>query len=265
MYSVNGTALDNPTFGWRLLRPTKPLLDLVAERANVSPAVQDGTVEGLPGSFTAPVLTFVVLTPRAGLETLMALWMQGSGITYTGVPGKVIGYEFLSFGNTIHGPAIENVELEVTVRIPRVFWRAAADATTAPVNLDAATVNLTGLFPGIGGTVADAIVRIKGATTGIQVTDSAGSWFTYPPALAAGSYLRFESDTGRAYVTTTNTWTGGTEVSGDVDYGGPRGIFEITPYLSPANPSIRDGRLTVTTATRTSATVEVRGRAAFML
>jgi hypothetical protein len=112
--------------------------------------------------------------------------------------------------------------------------------------------------------VRDAILRVGGAVTGLLITDSSGEWVSYGASLPAGSYWRFHADTGRAFVTATNTWTGGTEVTGTSDWSGTGTPFQIEPMRpTPTDPIIRVGRLTVATATRSGATLEVRARRAF--
>jgi len=117
---------------------------------------------------------------------------------------------------------------------------------------------------GLSAPVQDAVLRMKGPATGIQITDSSGAWVVLPDT-PAGTWTRFEADTGRCFQTTTDTWSGGTEVSGSCDFGGPRGVFEITPVMAPGDPGSRSGQLTVATVTRTGAVFEVRGKAAYLL
>jgi hypothetical protein len=42
-------------------------------------------------------------------------------------------------------------------------------------------------------------------------------------------------------------------------------VFEITPVLAPLDPSTRKGVLTVASASRSGAVVDVRGKAAYAL
>ncbi|MCC2033063.1 hypothetical protein [Microbacterium allomyrinae] len=265
MYSVAGVPLRNPTFGWRFRSPSKPISELVRERANVSAPGTDGTVAGLPATVSAVVLPLVVRTPKAHLQTLTALFSGEGALTVTADASRSVQFELLSWTHVGYGSADSILDVTFIIRLPQVYWRDAAESTSTAASLSTASVAVTGLFPGMSAPVQDAIVRVKGATTGLQVTDTAGSWFTYAPALTGSQYLRFESTTGRAFVTTSDTWVGGTEVSGAVDFGGPRGVFEITPRLAPADPATRDGRLTVATATRSGAQIQVRGTAAFLV
>ena len=264
-YSINGIPLNNPDFGWVFRAPSKPLSELVRERANLSIAGTDGVVAGLPATFGPVTLPLVVRTPKSNLQTLVALFSAEGTLRLTGDSSRSVTFELLSWRHQGYGPAEAILDVTFLIRLPGVFWRDASVSTSSAASLSSASVAVTGLFDGISAPVQDAIVRVKGACTGLQVTDSGGSWFTYAESLSSSEYLRFDSASGRAYVTTSDTWTGGTEVSGDIDFGGPRGVFEITPRLAPSDPSDRDGRLTVTTATRSGASIQVRGRAAYLI
>lgn len=120
----------------------------------------------------------------------------------------------------------------------------------------------TTFWNGMSAPVQDAQIRVKGPATGVRVTDSGGSWLAMPDT-AAGQYTRFDMDSGRCYQTTTNVWSGGTEVSGLVDFGGPRGVFELIDKNSAL--SNRFASITVATTTTSGGTLEVRGRAAYAL
>lgn len=261
-YSLNGIPFDNRTYGWTLRGASMPLADLTHELSSVSRQGRHGVISPDPGLLGAPTIMLVVQTPRAQRQTLEAFVRKGGVLTSSYEPGQMV-VEFASLSPTGHGDAEKIIDLAITFRVPAAAARAA-EITTAPVALGAASVPVTGLFPGLGLEVQDAIVRIKGAASGLQVTDSGGSWFTFAGPIASTEWLRFEADTGRAFKTTTDTWSGGSEVSGQIDYGGPRGLFEISPAWG-SDPAVRDGRLTVATATRTGASVQVRGRAAFLV
>ncbi|MFD4957151.1 hypothetical protein [Microbacterium sp. NPDC058389] len=265
-YSVAGIPLNNPTFGWVFRAPSKPISELVRERTNVRTPSGDGMVAGMPATISPVTLSLVVRTPRQHLQTLVALFAAEGALTLTADTSRSATFELLSWTTEGSGPSESWLDVKFLIRLPQAFWRDALVTTSAATALDSASVSVAGLFPGMSAPVQDAFVRVKGAASGLQVSDLASmAWFTYDGALTSTQYLRFDSATGRAYVTSTNTWSGGTEVSGDIDFGGPRGVFEITPRLSPTNPSTRDGRLVVTTATRSAATVEVRGRGAYLI
>ena len=262
-YSVSGVPLDNPAFGWLFRAPSKPISEIVRERANLIIPGTDGVVPGLPATMSAVTLPLVVQTSRANLQTLVALVSAEGSLTVTADPSRSVQFELLSWTYEGYGEGEAILDVTFVIRLPGAYWRAVAETTSAAAALSSGSVAVGSLFPGLSAPVQDAIVRVKGATTGLQVTDSGGSWFTYAPALTGSQYLRFEAATGRAYVTSSDTWTGGTEVSGDVDFGGPRSVFEITPYFT--DPSARAGQLVVATASRSSADIRVRGRAAHVV
>jgi hypothetical protein len=204
----------------------------------------------------------VIETPRAHLRTLESLVRAGGVLDSTYEPGESV-VEFVSCSPSGRGGADSIVDLSVVFRVPAASARGALVTTTA-VALSAASVAVGGLFPGLSLEVQDAIVRLKGAVLGLQVTDSSGAWFTYAGPVYETHWLRFEAASGRAFLTTTDTWAGGTEVSGAVDFGGPRGTFEIAPSWT-SSPAERAGSFTVTTSGRGGAAVQVRGRAAYLI
>jgi hypothetical protein len=263
MYSINGIPLDNPGFGWSLRSPTQPLSSVTRERPSLQQAGRDGVVPGL-GSTARPVtIPFVVATPRSQLETLLALFGAGGTLSQSGDASREVQFETLSSTPVGYGDADWLVNVTFQLRLPRVFWRDKDSTTHPAAALTSSSVELS-CFDGLSSPIQDAVLRLKGAADGIQITDASGAWVTLPAA-AADAWIRFESSTGRAFATTADSWSGGSDVSGHVDFGGPRGLFEITPALDPLDPSVRRGRLTVTTVSRANASFEVRGRSAYIL
>lgn len=266
MYSVNSIPLDNATQEWTLRSPTKPLSELARDAGAVRVPGVDGVAPGLLGSFDAAVLPFVVRTPRAKMEALLALFYSpGAVLSITGDASRVVTMETLSHRYVGYGAAEADIDVTFMVRLPSVWWRSASTSTSSPAAVSSGSVVVSGFFPGMSAPVQDAIVRVKGSVSGLVVSDHGGSWFSVDGTVGASEWLRFEGSSGRAFITTTDAWVGGTEVSDRVDYGGPRSVFELTPYWS-SDPSSRAGRLTVSTSSRSgSPTVEVRGRGAFLV
>lgn len=261
-YALNGIPFDNPAYGWLFRSTSKPLADLSNELSSVPQQGRHGVLSPDPGVLGAPTIMLVVQTPRVNRRALLALAKRGGVLTNLYDPGDVV-VEFASASSTGYGDADGVVDVALTFRVPEAAARGA-EQTSAAVALGTASVQVTGLLAGLTLEVQDAVIRVKGAVTGLQVTDSAGSWFTYGGAVAGTEWLRFEAGTGRAFKTTTDVWAGGTEVSGAIDFGGPRGLFEISPAWG-SDPTVRDGRLTVTTGTRTGASIQVRGRPAYFI
>ena len=280
--------------GWALLRDSKPLSEFTEDVVSVRRPGRDGVVAGVASSTQPVTIPLVVMTPKRNMAALVGLFRQGGVLSVTDEPGRVVGFEFLSSSYTsLAAKADEVVAVTFLIRLPGVFWRATA-AETFTVSLTSSSVDVAcwpsvapepidwddpsvvvvwDAVPAVSGwelvgvegmsaPVQDAIIRVKGSASGVRVSDSSGAWLILPD-VGAGEWVRFEADSGRAWRTTTDTWSGGVEVSGLVDFGGPRGVFEITPSFT--DPNNRAGRLTVTTATRSGAVVEVRGRAAYLI
>lgn len=265
MYSINAVPLDNPTYGWVLLGSSTPLSNHGQALSNLRTPGRDGVVRGLPSTADPVPLSLLVETPREHLETLLVLARSASTLGLVADASRTAEVEFVAAPLDGFGDADAIVEVRIVLRIPGAYWRDAVETTTALTNLTAASVDVD-VLAGLSAPVQDAIVRVRGACTGLRVTDDGtGAWFDYADDLPAGNYLRFDSATGRAWVTTTDTWTGGTEVSGAIDLDGPRGVFELTPVLAPGNPSSRVATLVVTTATRASAAAQVRARGAYIV
>lgn len=261
-YALNGVPFDNPTLGWTHRGTSKPLADLATALQSVKQNGRHGVLSPMPGVLESPVLQFVVRTPRANLRTLQML-VSGGGVLTSTYETPSVAVEFVSCAPRGVAAADGIVDLSFVFRVPDGGGRGAL-ATSAAVTLGSASVVVPGLFAGLTLGVQDAMVRVKGAVAGLQVTDAGGSWFTYAGSLTGSQYLRFESASGRAFVTTSDVWTGGTEVSGDIDFGGPRGVFEITPKWT-TDPAVRAGELTVVTSSRTGAAAQVRGQGAFLV
>ncbi len=261
-YSLNGVPFDNADYGWVFRSTSAPLADLTATLTTLRAQGRHGMISTVPGVMDSPLIRLVVQTPRAQLRTLEAFVRAGGVLTSIHEPGGAT-VEFVSLAPTGYGPADGLVDVAVVFRVPDAAARGAT-VTSDAVSLSSASVQATGLLAGLSLEVQDALVRVKGAATGLVVTDSAGSWFSYAGALSTSQWLRFESDSGRGFVTTSDTWVGGTDVSGDIDYGGPRGLFEISPAWG-SDLSARAGVLKVATASRSGASIQVRGRAAYLV
>lgn len=225
---------------------------------------RDGTV-AFPTNRRQSVLNLVVKSPLEHRGTLLAL-MSGPTLKVTHIdrPGQeAVGRLLSSSVEAFHEAKGWAKDLFV-VEIPSGSWRDVSTTTTTAVDITQFTVNST-FFSGISAPVQDALIRIKGPVTDVQVQDSGGSFMKIIGSVASGVYVRFDMKTGRAWATTTDTWSGGTEVTGDVDFGGPRSYFEITPHLqTPTDPSVRVAKLT-TTATVGGGQLQVRGKSAYLL
>lgn len=264
MYSVNGIPLDNDMLGWEMLAPSEPLSSLQFRRSRSNRPGRDG-VAPAPGARGQTSLKFTVRTPYENLPTLLELFASPElKIRELARPGWTATAGLASSTPELHYPHPNLYSHSFIVEVPEGCWRGPS--TTSPL-VDAAPAGaLVTAFPGISAPVQDAVVRIRGPIQDPQVLDSSGAWVALTGTIPAGQFVRFDSATGRAWLTTSDSWTGGTEVSGLIDYGGPRSVFEVTPKRDPADPRIRSGSITLTQASfNTGAAFQIRGAAAFLL
>lgn len=257
MYNINGVGIDNPTFGWYYRQGSSTLSDIMRQTLALRVPGRDGVLT-LPATVAAPVIMIKVNTPRANLESLYALFMKPNGkLANTDAPGREVGFEYLAASTQSYGRKDAFVDVSFALRLNGVYWRdvATTDSPAVATALTLATQPLS-VFAGLSAPIADAILKVKGAVTGLRIEDGNGSWFTLSGALSTAETIFFHTATGEAFI-------GALDVTDRIDYGGSQGGFLITPSFT-TDPSIRAGALTIITATRTSATVQVTGRGAYI-
>lgn len=263
MIYVNGVALDST--GWWLLDGSIPRMSVSMEHTKSRQAGRDGvTLDG--GVHGSGEFRFKMHVERAARTALFGVFRAPVlVVTDSALPGwSATGALAGSSMDSEYGFLGYDEEMFV-VEIPGGCWRGD-EVTTSLTAASALGAHLS-VFSGLSAPVQDAIVRIKGPLEDPQVLDTSGAFVVLDGTIPTGEYLRFESDTGRAWLTDTDTWAGGDEVSGLIDFGGPRDVFEITPrFPTPTDPTIREGRLTLSQASyNTGAGIQVRGRPAFLL
>lgn len=265
MYSINGVPLDNDPLGWVFLGSSEPLANVVKRVGGLQVAGKHGYVK-LPSTMESPIIRFDVETPKANLESLYALFTQNIiRASLTSSPTREVELELMSTRSEGYGAADEAVQVEFYVRLNGVFWRDITETTTPAVAISTSPQTITA-FPGISGEIQDVSIRIKGAFTGLQIVDSAGSWMTYNGSITASQYLLLMPWINRAVIgIIAGSWDDYTsDVSGAFDHGGAVGGFRLTPKMIVA-PTNRAAELTITTATRSAATVQVRGKGAYIV
>lgn len=260
MYLVNDVALDNDAYGWSIQASSEPYGAITRRNVELTIGTRSGSVPVYAGE-DSPVIALTIRAPADTLGALLAL-LDAQTVKLGKEDGMTAPVEVLTATpRLIAGDPELGADVVAVFRFYDLFWRDAE--TTETTNLGAASVPVE-VLRGLQGPVRDAIVRVAGSTTGLVVTDSGGSWFKYAPNVPAGSFLRFHSDTGRAFVTATNTWTGGTEVTGLVENGPGPYPFQIVPSFT--DPGNRVGVLTVTSTARTgSSQIIVKGRRAYRI
>ena len=256
-YTLNGVDLDSNTLGTNLQASSKPRPGIERRTVTVSGGARDGNTP-VAQSSESPVVTLVVRVPEASEEAFLAL--LSSPVLTLSHDGREAVVELLAAGAEL---GFLFTDYSCVFRFPAMFWRDPAVTTTTALAISSASVTAD-IMSGLSAPVRDSVVRIKGGVTNPKVTDSQGSSFQYIGTLPTTSWLRFHSDTGRAYTTTTDVWTGGTEVTGSILTGPTTYPFELTPKFT--DPSVRVARYTVTTTARTgSPTIEIRGKRAYRI
>ena len=264
MFSINGVELDNDTLGWTCRDASTSLSGLTVERPDLIVPGWDGVAEGLDGRASAVAFPLMVETPRANEPALRVLLRsQPLVLTEEGWTGLEARCELLSISPQGWGPADEVVEVTAMLRIPGVYWRDAGETTSTPAAIGSASVAVE-VMEGLSAPVRDAIIRVAGGVTNLKVADAGGSFFQYGAVIAEGEYLRFECATGKAFLTFTDVWTGGTEVTGLITNGPGPYPFQLTPSFT--DPADRVAALTVTSSARSgSPVIAVRGKRAHEL
>lgn len=263
MIRVNGIPLDNPKYGWVFRPGSMPYSGIEPGLTQVPMLGRDGHYP-TPYTRNAPLMTFVVNTSPANLQTLLALFSgQTLTLQHDSMPGKSATARLVSatpekvFGRN------QWIDVSFIVELPGVYWRDLAE-TNVSFNVSG-TSTAVEFWTGISAPVQDALVRGKGPHSGMSIYDPSGAWLALPGCAASESIV-FDMATGIAGKNTNGSWDMVTDVSGQIDFGGPRGVFEITPQLDPADPAIRKARLSVTGSSILSgSTFAIRGKAAYML
>lgn len=261
MLSFDGVELENKVIGWKVVKGTSFFAPLTWSGDSVKVPGRDESIPA-PATLDTPAFPIVMYTRKPALEALLSLWGVHQGFLVDDVTGRRALVTVESVTPSGGGPADLHVQVNIVLSIAGVFFRDIAESTSVAVALGAASV-LVPVMSGLSAPVRDAVVRVKGQANGLQVTDADGSYFRYMVDLLAGNYLRFESATGRAFLTTTDTWVGGTEMTGSIDNGPGPYALQLTPKRA-ADPTSRNVQLTVTTSSRSGATIEVRGRRAYV-
>ena len=255
-YALNGIDVDDNDYDWVLLAVSSPLPGIANRVQSLIVGGQDGNIP-VPMSEDSPVITLVIRVPFETNETFLAL-CDAAALTLTH-DSYSAAVELLTVSAADLG--MDYVDYAVVLRFSGMAWRDPSVSTSAAAAISTTPIAVS-ILSGISAPVRDAIVRVAGSVTGLRVTDTQGSYFEYLANIPSGSYLRFEAATGRAFVTTTNTWVGGTEVTSSIDYGPGPYFLSLTPKFT--TPETRAAGLTVTTTARASSpTIEVRAAGAY--
>jgi len=270
VYEVNGIPLDNPTYGWSLLRRTQLLTSVTKSLTNITIPGRNGVLSGVPTFAGSPIATLVIRSPGEHLETLYALFTQNGGVGYLALEADSTRQAMFELASIdAQGILWEDSVATVTigVRFPGGCWRDVDLTTVAPADVDTAST-IWDVFSGIGADIEDANIVVLGNFGNFQLTDSgSGSWVKTVTAWphVAGTGLLYVGATGQAFrVNDSAPWTPVSDMSGYVDVSGGGG-FRISPFLPTGEPNNRVGRLTLVVTNTSGVDFGVRGRNAYAL
>lgn len=269
MYSVNGQPLDNPTFGWSLLRRTQLLTGVTKNLSTVVIPGRHGAIQGVPAFKGVPTSTLVIRTPDTGLEALYAVFEKDGGrgiLSLTEDTSRVTEFELASIDPQGINAEDELINVSVTIRYPTADWRDTAQTITS-AQTPGSPIATFNVLSGIGSDITDGDIFIGGGFGNMELRDvGSGSWIktviTWPTI--AGTGLLYVGATGQAYRSNTaSPWTPTTDMSQYVAVSGGGG-FRITPTWT-ANPSDRIAQVELTTTSQSGVTFRVRAFNAYAL
>ncbi|OLT27740.1 hypothetical protein BJF83_17285 [Nocardiopsis sp. CNR-923] len=160
--------------------------------------------------------------------------------------------------------------LPLALEVPGALWRDVHTTTWGPTPVPALTVATeVDTLTGSTGPVTDALIRVTGTVDQPSVTDvGTGGTLTYGGSLTGSERMLVDCARMRAAVVTTDTWDleTGTDVPGTCrppGRGPHRGgcTWPSDHRRRPRDPAVR---VTATAASNSGATLEIRGRRAYL-
>lgn len=254
---LNGVALNGA--GWYLLEESKPFPGFARRRRGVAAPGMFGTIPESPDR-DAPVILETIRCSPSARDDLEALLDSDTLILSNDTIEALVELEVGEPQHFTTGDDEVWADYRCTFRVPGVYFRSKTATTSTPASINAASVDVS-VLSGISGRVTDAILRVKGAVSGLRV-EAGSSFVTFGDAVESNEYLRIDTGARTAHVTTSDTWTGGTDVTGDLDWGPGFYPLVIAPVFS--DPATRAGKLTVKTTSRSGAAIEVRAKGAYV-
>lgn len=224
-YTLDAIALDDPDMRWLLDKETGIRIRGSFRDSGAQLPGRDGDLAGLSPDIeagTLPITLDILGTSHAQMMRSIAFWQGVFSqrgrllplIHELGDGTSIIA--MVQAKGSIEPQQITDSEcrLPALFTVPGVFWRSLATSdSTANITATQVTTVLVGLA-GSSGSINDALIRVKGALSGLVVTDPvSGDSLTVTTALAAGEYLVIDCANWTAKKVTSDTWTGGTDVS----------------------------------------------------
>lgn len=252
MYTLDGVPLDDPQNRWYLNAKTGVRILPGRTAAGVVLPGRDGVTPSLGSTYT-PGMIKLGLSIRqpthpdmmGGLELLYGVLSQRHRLLplvhdYGNGTSRQAMIEVLS---SIDPESLlcNFTRLDVIAEVPGVFWRSTNTADTTLAVTTTAATSVIGALAGSTAPVNDALIRVKGGLSGLVLTDPvSGDHLTVTMALGATEYLVIDCANWTARKVTTNTWTGGTDVSQYVlSNRGMGPMFSLNPDFTTGAGRIR--------------------------
>lgn len=265
MYTLSGVAAHDPD-RWLLTDSTLWAAGTTITRPEATIPGFDGGFE-MDGVEQVPALNLTWLVRRSNLDALRTLiYTPDLRLGWVG-QGRAARVEVQALSEPTRLGIGDDPEFEIaaTLVIPGVWSRGGTVTETTAIDADTKQIPV---LAGMTGKVSDGVVVLTGPlAAGVRVQDRGGmSWFKYAAAIPAGSWLRFSMTTGRAWLgTAEDPWTGGTEVSSDIQTGPGPYMLRVTPRWT-TDPATTVPQLTVTSTGRGAASaLTLRAAPAYLI
>lgn len=249
MYKLGGVLLDNPSKGWYTQMGSEPYTGFSRDAVSLTIPGRDGVVGGLTLDRGPAILPLKMRMPASRLREFLALMDVSTKIaTVDGLYEAVV--EPLSASPSNLPTATPVVDVDCTWRVPSGVWRDVATTTGTPVPLTSGNITAD-VLPGLGAPVRDLSLRVKGPVNTVRIEDvRTNSWWSYPFAVSAGQSIIFTNGFAVLSNFADSNWDDyTTNVTDKIDYGGPRGRFELLPMFTGSDPANRKGQVRVKTTT----------------
>lgn len=263
-FSLNGIALENEAYGWRVLRAGTTTKNGITKTVNKVPVPGRNGYRPAPTTWAEQTLIFMLRVPLTGLEALFALCDQAAVLGRTDDATKIAYVELVSAIATSDSPFDQSQDVTITLNAYQGVWRDATPQTNGPVNITT-PVQVMDMFTGISGPVFDPMIFIAGVFGQFTLQDSGGSSLKVTRAWSGSSTtgLLFVGATNQAFLAASaSPWTPIQDMSQYIDVSG-NGGFRLTPKFISGNPSNREVELTLTTLTQTSVKATVKAASSY--
>lgn len=263
MFSINSTPLDNDQYHWSVQSATKPYMGYTRRSIDLVRGDKSGNVM-VPTSEDSPILSLVIRTPQAFLDTLMLLFgEQFHTIGYTSSDGRNGGQRYTTGEVMSMTPeAVDNyaenlnpldlrwnsrgaawVDLTVAIRLNNLYWKDG-DWTVEQFQINNGNTYTFDLCRGATAPVRDLYFKMEGPFSRFWIEDNVGnSYFKYDGEdNFTGNYaMMFRASDGRAFrMFADDNYdfdpAGHTELTPNINNGPGPYYFEMRPKVDLTNP-----------------------------